>query len=447
MSLKSFSKNFISILLTVGVIFSCCSCDVKKSDKDPTPSETVSSMVEDIRFDSDHNVEMLLDNVCAITKYEPDYSSLICYNDFLKVTFSGTVVTRAQWLKLLLEKLNIEKSEYDPSNYALVSDRNYYSDSEYFITAIENGILYRGWTEFDNNAPITKQFVSTSFSRAMEYNINCVLYCNDYYDIDEKIEAATMVYLGYFELDENYCFNPEEVIEKEKADYLLSEIDVYKALENKTVLSFGDSIMHGEGNDYVGIAELISLKYNTNAIDYSKGGATFGVATGREQISNQILRAIQNNEQADVILINGGTNDMRHVPFGAVADKDDFAYGEHGRNQFCQGMEYALGLLKDNYPDTPLLYIRAHDMMFSLERNELHYGKTALDICKKWDVPVADIFNDTDFDAHDEDIRYEYTYHSRRCPYGDSVHPNRDGYYKYYVPLVVTELLELTTND
>ncbi len=447
MSLKSFCKNFISILLTVGVVFSCCSCGVQKNDKEPTQSETVSSMVEDIHFDSNHNVALLLDSVCDITQKEPDYYTLRCYNDFLKSGFSSSVVTRAQWLKLLLDKLKIEKSEYDPINYTLVSDKNYYSDSEYFFTAIENGILYRGWTEFDNNAPITKQFVSTSFSRAMEYNINCMLYCNDYYDIDEKIEAARMVYLGYFELDDNYCFNPEEIISKEKVDSLLSEIDIYKALENKTVLSFGDSIMHGDGNDFVGIAELISLKYNTRAIDYSKGGATFGVATGREQISNQILRAIQNNEQADVILINGGTNDMRHVPFGEISDKEDFAYGEHGRQEFCQGMEYALGLLKDNYPDTPLLYIRAHNMTFSLERNELHYGKSALDICEKWDIPVADIFNGTDFYAHDDDIKYKYTYHSKRCEYGDSVHPNREGYYKFYIPLVVNKICEITTHQ
>lgn len=444
MSVKSFCKNFILIMLTVGVIFSCCSCDVKNADHEPTVSETVSSMVSEIKYDSNRDVSSLLDSVCVITQNEPDCNVLRCYNDFLKTTISKSIITRAQWLKLLLDKMGIEVEEYSTDSYSHVTDRDYYSDSEYFIAAIENSVLYRGWTEFDNNAPATKQFVSASFVKALKYNISCTLYCNDYYEIDEKLEAATMVYLGYFTLDDEYCFNPLEVVTKEQIDYLLSEIDIYKSLENKTVLSFGDSIMHGDGNDYVGIAELISLKYNTKAIDYSKGGATFGVASGREQISNQILRAIQNNEQADVILINGGTNDMRHVPYGEVSDDDDFSYGEHGRQEFCQGMEYALGLLKDNYPDTPFLYVRAHDMKFSLERNELHYGKTAVEICDKWDVPLVDIFNDTDFDAHDTDIRYEYTYHSRRCAYGDSVHPNRDGYYKFYIPLAVSKICEIT---
>ena len=106
-------------------------------------------------------------------------------------------------------------------------------------------------------------------------------------------------------------------------------------------------------------------------------------------------------------------------------------------------MEYALGLIKDNFPHTPLLYIRAHDMEFSLERNELHYGKKAIDICEKWKVDTVDIFDDTDFNTHDKDMRNKYTLHSKLCLNGDSVHPNRMGYYKYYIPLTATKAAEV----
>ena len=129
---------------------------------------------------------------------------------------------------------------------------------------------------------------------------------------------------------------------------------------------------------------------------------------------------------------------MRKVKYGEISE--DFHYEEHGRKNFCNGMEYALGLIKENFEDVPLVYIRAHNMNFSLERNELHYGKTALDICEKWEVAVADVFSDTELNTHKEDMRYDYTFHSKMHPYGDSVHPNSMGYYKYYVPLTVEKI-------
>lgn len=439
MSFRRCLKILLISALTVGVICFCCSCAVNDTaDTNPTIAETVSSMKSQIEFDTS-GYTPALENVFEISVSEKtDYDVCKEYHNFLQKTFSSDVLTRASWLSMLLKKMDIDIKPDNSSMYDNVKDKNYYDSSDVFITAIDNGLFYRGQEEFCNNAPATKQFICASFVRAMEFKLHYVLYCNDYFDVENKVEAATMVHLGYFELDENSCFNPNDMLSKDTVDYLLSEIDTLKMLKGKTIMSFGDSIMYGEGNDGDGIAQLISERYQTNTIDYSKGGSTFGIADGREQISNQILSAIKNNETADIILLNGGTNDMRKVECSDISD--GFEYGEHGRKFFCNGMEYAVGLLQDNYPDTPLVYIRAHDMTFSLERNELHYGKKALDICEKWDVVTADVFNDTDFDAHDEEIKYKYTYHSKTCEYGDSVHPNRMGYYKYYIPPTVEKI-------
>ncbi len=442
MSLKRCLKNLLILMLTVGVVCSCCSCAVNNKDNtSPTMQETVSAIKREVKFDrKGHTKKIELVFSVNITD-KPDYNVCKQYNEFLHDTFSGTVLTKSMWVQMLLDKLGIEVMTDTKGMYEHVTDKYFYASSDAMITAIENELLYRGGLQFDCYAPATKQFVCASFVKAMDFEPHYVLYCNDYFDVDDKVEAATMVHLGYFELDENNCFNPDELLDKETTDYLLTEIDTLSILKGKTVLTFGDSIMYGDGTDGVGIGELMSERYSTITIDYSKGGSTFGTVQDREQISNQILSSIKNKDVADIILIDGGTNDMRKVQCSEISD--DFEYKEHGREFFCNGMEYAIGLIKEYYPDTPVLYIRAHNMEFSLERNELHYGKKALDICEKWKVDTVDIFNDTDFNTHNKDIKYRYTFHSKLCLRGDSVHPNRMGYYKYYIPLTATKAAEI----
>lgn len=439
MSLKRCLKILLISLLTVGVICSCCSCVTKKeADTTPTIEETISTIKSEPKFDKFGYTKEVEKVFQMKISDKPDYDVCKEYNRFLHDTFSSTILTRASFLQMLLDKKGIKISHTAGDTYDYVEDKDFYDSSDVCITAIENGLMHRGLTQFSNDSPATKQFVCAAFMKAMEFMPYYTLYCNDYFDVDNKVEAATMVHLGYFELDENNCFNPNELLDSKTVDYLLSEIDTLKMLKGKTILTFGDSIMYGDGNGGVGIAELLSERYRTETIDYSKGGSTFGIAQGREQISNQIHRSIANNDKADIILLNGGTNDMRKVQCAEISD--DFEYKSHGREYFCNGMEYALGLLRDNYEGVPLVYIRAHNMTFSLERNELHYGRQALEICEKWEVEVADVFSDTDFNTHKEDMRYNYTYRTKIRPYGDSVHPNRMGYYKYYVPLTVEKI-------
>ena len=82
-------------------------------------------------------------------------------------------------------------------------------------------------------------------------------------------------------------------------------------------------------------------------------------------------------------------------------------------------------------------------MEYGIERNELHFGTLALDICEKWDVEAADIYNLSGFDGHDDYMRSVYTVHTKRFPSGDSIHPNRLGYYKYYIPKVSEKTAQL----
>lgn len=402
-------KILLILLLAVGVVCSCCSCVATTSAQQVEPTESTEYIISDLQYSDDYDMVLSTLNSGAT-----DETVNNGYSDYLHDTFSSTVLTRQQWLDLLDKKLNC-KDEY-----------------------------YR-YSDLDMRSFASRQFVARTLVDMVGYDIDCFLECDDYSVINYKYQVAVALYLGYFELDEQNNFDPLGTVSFEQAESILKELSTLNTLKGKHILSFGDSIMHGDGNGYVGIAQLMAQKYMMTFKDYSMGGATFGFAQGREQISMQIQRAVANGETADFIIINGGTNDMRNVELGTISQ--DFDFRENGREYFSNGMEYALGLLSDYYEAVPTVYIRSHNMEFSLERNELHYGAVALSICDKWDVRVADVFSDSEFDAHDEQIKSKYTVHTKNCEKGDSVHPNRIGYYKYYIPLTVERMLEIVESE
>ncbi len=445
-NMKRFLLISLIVLLLVGVVYSCCSCAIQSTAStisETKAQESKNSYIKVDVFDAEKCQSVLDDAFSGHSDFEL-YTVLKGYSKFLDNSFSSSVITRGEWLSVLTQKLGVEVVEVKNDEYVRFIDKDYFDNSEYVITAIENGFIGSGGVKFDPYCAATRQYVATSLVNAVDYPPIYNTSISDYNLIEDKAQATVAVYLGYFELDENNCFNPYDRVTQEQVDYILSELDKVLALEGKTVMAFGDSIMHGDGNRFVGIADMLSQRYKMTPVDYSKGGATFSTVKDREQISDQIRRAVKNKEEADIILINGGTNDMRKSLPGTISQ--GFNYQLNGRADFASGMEYALGLLRDNYPDTPVVYIRAHDMEYGIERNELHFGTIALDICDKWEIDVVDIFNDTDFNAHDDELKSVYTVHTKLCKNGDSIHPNRLGYYKFYLPLVSDKAVELLNN-
>lgn len=436
---KRYRKLLLILLLTVGVICSCCSCATTSATSYDSPQSATDSLSQKLsqeNYGSVLSITLSQADIC-------DTSNTICrgYSRYVDEHLSSMVITRHEWLEILFDALDIEVTSELDYYYTRFTDRDFFDGKDYVMTAVDKGIIGPGGTKLDPNAMATRQYVSTTLVNAAGYNFKHKLVCKDKKLVKDKKQAATSLYLEYLKLDENGMFNPYKGITDSEVQYIAGELKNLNKLKGKTILSFGDSIMHGDGNDFIGIADLIAQRYMMKSKDYSKGGATFGYAEKRQQISNQILAAISDHETADVILIDGGTNDMHKVKAGSMAD--DFNYGSHGRVDYASGMEYAFGLLKDNYPDVPAIYIRAHDMVYTNEANELYYGSLALNICDKWNISTVDMFTDSDFDGHDADIQKKYTVATDRRPYGDSVHPNKDGYYKFYIPMVVNNILEL----
>lgn len=208
----------------------------------------------------------------------------------------------------------------------------------------------------------------------------------------------------------------------------LAHINNDSVLKDKIFLTFGDSIMHGDGNGGIGIADLLSTSDGIIPIDKSVGGATMTYKDGASHIIEQIQTAISDTSiKPDCILIDGLSNDVSiGAPLGSISNS--FDYVNNGYPDFAKALDYAFGLLRTSYPSVPVIYMIPHSTPSRNYDNELMYGDLARKACQKWSVPIADIYHEGNLNARIDAVKQLFA--------PDGTHPNKAGYEQCYLPLI-----------
>lgn len=67
-----------------------------------------------------------------------------------------------------------------------------------------------------------------------------------------------------------------------------------------------------------------------------------------------------------------------------------------------------------------------------------------VEVCKKWGVPVANVYEEGQYNTHIASMNALYAKESSTTDTGyDRTHPNEDGYRKWYCPLIVSKMQEI----
>ncbi len=221
----------------------------------------------------------------------------------------------------------------------------------------------------------------------------------------------------------------------------------------KKLLVFGDSIMFGSGNGGVGVGEYLRDHLGFNVKKYCIGGARVGYYPGKNWMVEQLRRAIDERAYADYIVFDGFTNDCNmtdgktcDVPLGDISegfeDFDIFAVKKEG-STFSNCFENILYSFKKYFPDAKLLFVRPHNMGRRDDAAQRLYGERAVELCKKWGIAVADIYNKSDMNTFLPEHRDKYTGDTYGWGKGDSTHPNTAGYLEKYMPIIEEEIVKL----
>lgn len=214
--------------------------------------------------------------------------------------------------------------------------------------------------------------------------------------------------------------------------YIKDIKDEIPFIKGKNIVSFGDSIMAGDGNSGKGIVDILKEKYGVSGQDYAVGGSAMQYFEGHGHIPTQIQAQINNNMAApDVFLLDGLSNDIAYNGSVLGTLTESFDYKTQGYASFVGGMEYAIGLLKENYPQVPVIYMIPHSTPSRVYQAEVNYGEMARAICKKWSVPIIDVYSAGNLNAR---ITFQKSLY---CDSGGT-HPNQLGYDKFYIPLALS---------
>lgn len=199
------------------------------------------------------------------------------------------------------------------------------------------------------------------------------------------------------------------------------------------ILGVGDSIMEGSANGGVGIPDILGSKYNIRRSNYAVGGATMGYNINTTQIYSQIEQAHTDGIEADIILVNGGTNDINGVTPNCPIGTFSTSFSDPATiNTFTEGMDKCFYLIRNYWPRAIVLYIRDHNMASRDEQRQIDYGNRAIEVCNKWGIRVIDIFNIMNTQLAWFETEYLV----------DTTHPNQNGYDTFYIPEIESSLYE-----
>ena len=288
----------------------------------------------------------------------------------------------------------------------------------------------------ENKKPITSTYVDSTknnFVFTMDNNWGFIRFSCYTSDFEKMMLSPGENPLAYVE--HGYAFGKDISFN----DYQKEEIKEIAGsqgnhLENKILFNFGDSIAAGDGNKGKGYAELFAEKYNMICYDFAVGGATLG-ETASNNITTQVTTALSKGITPNYILIEGGTNDIADsgTPIGSIMS--DYKENNADKTTTSGALEYIIATLKRNYPSAKMAFVSVHRMSSRGYTEQIERQGRCIEICKKWSIPVIDIFNKGNLNTFLPEY-HKFTNPTSSYPNGDKTHPNELGYTTFYLPLI-----------
>jgi hypothetical protein len=250
----------------------------------------------------------------------------------------------------------------------------------------------------------------------------------------------------------------EEYGSKLLQEWLKLQIEKYgysNPLKGKTIYNFGDSISNGHGNlvgdKRLGPAELVALDNDMVCTDFAVSGSTMSTAGGGNYILKRINDAISASPiTPDFVLLAGGINDLKFTSVGDFSEpssNDDFGeeyIGLLDTSNFSGAFETAIYRILNAWPGTQLIYMTEHKMPSHYNDGTETLYQTAEKICKKWCVPILDMWNSGGLNMSVLANNKAYGTGDANLDgiHTDTTHPNGEAYRLYYVPKLKSKLLE-----
>lgn len=213
------------------------------------------------------------------------------------------------------------------------------------------------------------------------------------------------------------------------AEYALSGVEplVDSPLAGKTIVFLGSSVTYGASSKGVSFADYIGVRDNCAVIKEAVSGTT--LVTGG--IDSYITRLQKLNiPKADLFICQLSTNDAtQHKPLGSISESSQIE--DFDTSTVAGAIEYIVAYIHNNW-DCPVVFYT------NPRYDSAVYGEMVdllLEIQKKWDIAVIDLWNDAEFNRISAEQRNLYM--------ADSIHPTQAGYLEWWTPKMEESLYQV----
>lgn len=237
----------------------------------------------------------------------------------------------------------------------------------------------------------------------------------------KKLKAVLSVFLIIILIAGGYAGNMFGVFsEGNYGEYKLSETETLNSpIKGKTVIFLGSSVTFGYGSMGVSFAEFLEKEDGIISVKEAVSGTTLADLKSNSYISR--MKTIDKEVKADAFICQLSTNDAtKNVPLGEISES--FNIAAFDTKTIAGAIEYIVSYAKEIWNCPIIFYTQAR---YDSE-NYQKMVSLLLEIQKKWDITVIDLWNNEEINSITEEQRKLYL--------TDSIHPTKAGYKEWWLP-------------
>ena len=190
-------------------------------------------------------------------------------------------------------------------------------------------------------------------------------------------------------------------------------------INGKTVIFLGSSVTFGYGSLGVSFADFLEKTDGITAVKEAVSGTTLVDIKSNSYVSR--MKKIDKNIKADAFVCQLSTNDAtKEMPLGEISDS--FSMNDFDTQTVAGAIEYIIAYAKETWNCPVVFYTQA-------KYDSGHYAKMVdllLEIQKKWNVTVIDLWNNDEINSITDEERKIYLV--------DHIHPTKAGYKEWWLP-------------
>ncbi len=199
-------------------------------------------------------------------------------------------------------------------------------------------------------------------------------------------------------------------------------------IKDKTVIFLGSSVTFGYGSLGVSFADYLEKTDGIIVVKEAVSGTTLVDVKSNSYLSR--MKTIDKNIQADAFVCQLSTNDAtKEMPLGEISE--GFDLNDFDTQTVAGAIEYIIAYAKETWDCPVVFYTQA-------KYDSEHYGKMVdllLEIQKKWDITVIDLWNDEEINNITDEQKEIYLI--------DHIHPTKAGYKEWWLPAFQKTLYEV----